>query len=583
MRRASLILVAGLAFASDARANLGIANRAVTGDVTIVNVPWCFPDGKIDWRFNPTSAKGPFNPEWTWQLNRMGFWGDMADAYRRTKDERYARAFVRQLTDWLDQTGGVPPEKDYNGTGSPWRTIEEGLRLMGSWHAAWATFADSPSFDAALKERFRASAHAQAQHLMRHPTKGGNWLMMEMNGAYAFAADFPDYPDSVEIRRKSARMLSEALSDQVLPDGLQYELSPDYHFVTLGCALQMFRRAKADGRQDELPDDFAKLLERMAGAIVAMTTPSFVQPRFNDTFTMHGDSMVRRVVPLFPARQEFAWLASRRKSGLPPSGETASRLLPWSGFAAMRSDWGPDATYLCFDFGPLGEGHWHQDKLSFTLWKGGEELVFDDGGGQYDVSDERRYGVSGYDHNVLLVDGLAQFRRQPHRVTSPIDAEWSTTADRDRVVGVYDQGFGRDERRLATHRREIVFEKKADLFTVTDELKSADGCEHDYALLFQLDTTNTTVAADGRRLLARYGRRWDLVIDVSDGKLETAVARRKPSLAGWFVGRNDTSVHPATTVFVRVPRGRDRTVVTRLRPVEGKISLGRFPKAKDNK
>ena len=108
-------------------------------------------------------------------------------------------------------------------------------------------------------------------------------------------------------------------------------------------------------------------------------------------------------------------------------------------------------------------------------------------------------------------------------------------------------------------------------------------CQLHDALLFQLDTTNTTVSADGRRLLARYGRRWDLVIDVSDGKLETAVARRKPSLAGWFVGRNDTSVHPATTVFVRVSRGRDRTVVTRLRPVEGKISLGRFPKAKDNK
>ena len=40
MRRVLLILVAGLAFAPDARANLMTANRAATGDVTIVNVPW---------------------------------------------------------------------------------------------------------------------------------------------------------------------------------------------------------------------------------------------------------------------------------------------------------------------------------------------------------------------------------------------------------------------------------------------------------------------------------------------------------------------------------------------------------------
>ena len=562
-----LLLAMGVLSASRAecRDRFDVADRAATGDVTVVNVPWQFKDGRIDWLFNPT--KGPtFNPEWTWQLNRMYFWQSFARAYEVTKDEKYVRAFVRQLGDWLDQTGGVPPEEGYNDCGSAWRTIEEGLRLMGSWHEAWLTFRSSPLFAPDLQKRFKASALAQARHLLRHRTPEGNWLLMEMNGVYAFATDFPELEDSARMRKEAADGLSAAIRRQILPDGLQYELSPDYHSVTITCAQQLYEKAVKSGFADELPADFAPLLERMADAVLNLTTPTFVQPRFNDCFTMHGDQMVGRLAPLFPARQDLTWLASRRVSGCPPAGTTASRYLPWAGFAVMRSDWGPDATYLAFDVGPLGQAHAHQDKLSFTLWKGGEELVFDDGGGQYDRSPERVYAISGYDHNTLLVDGLAQMRSEPRVVTEPIDVGWETTPERDRALGVYDQGFGPDERRLVRHQREIVFDKKADLFVITDDIKSVDGKEHDCAILFQLDTTNMVVFADGKRLLARYGRVWDLSIEVAGGQIETAMGRPSPNLAGWYVGRNDQSNHVATTVFVRAPKGRDRRLVTILRP-----------------
>lgn len=543
-----------------------VADRAVEGDVTVVNVPWRFENGRIDWLFNPTKGQ-TFNPEWTWQLNRMFFWRDLALAYEATKDEKYVRAFVRQLEGWLDQTGGVPPETGYNDCGSAWRTIEEGLRLMGSWHEAWRTFRASPVFGEDLRRRFREAALAQARHLLRHRSKGGNWLLMEMNGVYTFATDFPELAESAAMRKESATCLSEALRQQILPDGLQYELSPDYHSVTITCAQQVYETAVKSGFAAELPPDFAPLLERMAEAVLNLTTPSFAQPRFNDCFTMHGDRMVSKIAPLFPARQDLAWLAGCRAEGHPPAGATASRYLPWAGFAVMRSDWGADATYLAFDVGPLGRAHAHQDKLTFTLWKGSEELVFDDGGGHYDNSPERAYAVTGHDHNTLLVDGLAQQRNEPRWATEPIDAEWQTTPTRDRACGVYDQGFGPDERRLATHRREIVFDKKADAFTVTDDVSSADGEEHVYEILFQLDTTNTVVSSDGRRLDARYGREWDLVLEVrAGGRIETVVGRPAPNLSGWFVGRNDLTNHPATTVSVRAPKCRNRRFETVLAP-----------------
>jgi len=62
--------------------------------------------------------------------------------------------------------------------------------------------------------------------------------------------------------------------------------------------------------------------------------------------------------------------------------------------------------------------------------------------------------------------------------------------------------------------------------------------------------------------------KWDLELTVVEGgTIMTAVGQRVPQLAGWFVGRNDLVTAPATTVFVRAPKCRDRRFVTTFRPV----------------
>jgi len=150
MRRLRLALALALALPAarggglDA-ADRDIADRATVGNITVIGIPHVFADNRIDWLFNPTREKGPLDHEWLWQLNRMDFWPAMARAYVATKDEKYARAFARQAESWLDQTGGVPPESDFNGPDSPWRTIEQGIRLMTTWPTAWEAFRPSPS------------------------------------------------------------------------------------------------------------------------------------------------------------------------------------------------------------------------------------------------------------------------------------------------------------------------------------------------------------------------------------------------------------------------------------------------------
>jgi hypothetical protein len=550
--------------------DLAVADRAAAGEITVINEPWAFPSNRINWLFNPTEGRGAFNPEWTWQLNRMPFWLALAEAYRKTGDEKYACAFAQQLSDWLTQTGGVPPETGHSSVGSPWRTIEEGLRLLGSWSVAFETFRKSPAFTDDLLLAFVRSAHAQARHLLVHGT-GGNWLLMEMTGVYVFAVQFPEFPDAAAMRTEALRRFTDAASAQLLPDGLHDELSPDYHNVFYSTVSRIFRLAAANGRDGELSPAFRKLLRRGAEGPLAMITPGFVQPRFNDCFTIPVSAVMQNALAVFPGREDFQWALSNGRGGRPPAGETPSRFLPYAGFAVMRTGWTPDAAYLAFDVGPLGMGHEHQDKLSFTMWKGGEELVFDDGGGQYERSDFRTYARSAHDHNTLLVDGLGQVRNDPMKVTKPIDAGWVSIPDGDAAFGVYDQGFGPQELRLAQHRRDIRFDRKSETFTVTDLATSMDGNEHEYTLLFHLDTTNVVISADGRSLNATYGagRKWalEMMFD-GDARLSVskATGRKTPSLAGWFVGRNDLTLHPATTVFVTAPRGKERTFTTKLRP-----------------
>ena len=560
------------------------AARAVRGEVTVVNIPWRFPDGRIDYAFNPTSERGPFNPEWTWQLNRHAFWYALARVYRATGDAACAAAFTRQLLDWIDQTDRPA---DYQRVGSAWRTIETGIRLLGSWPTAFAAFRKAPEFTDEALCLMLASMLRQARHLVSHtfpifqkPAANSrslscglsNWQLMELCGLHTFVSLFPEFREAEGMRREAARLMGEAIRLQILPDGMQNELSPDYHGVVFGCAASLYRLARRQGRLAELPDDFAPLLRKAARAVVALTAPDLTQPRTNDCYTVSAPRLLRGASKLFPDDPEILWAETGRACGAPPPGATASRFLPYAGFAAMRSGWDADATYCCFDVGPLGRHHIHQDMLNVIVFKGGEELLFDDGGGPYDVSDERRLALSTAGHNTALVDGLGQTRDQPRSVDAPIDAGWLSTPGLDRARATYDGPFGPDGAKPARHTREVQF-LKPDFFCVTDDLVSCDGRPHDYELLFHLDTT-AVLPVPGRpgAVLSDFGsgRRHDILLQplLPEGVVTTCVVgQREPRLLGWYVGRNDRDVHPAATVVMKASGHPDFRFATLLCPV----------------
>lgn len=110
-------------------------------------------DGEIDWFFNPTEHTSHDN-EWTWSLYRHIYWQPLARAYALTKDEKYTKEFLHEMTEW-GKAWPVGPfmenEEDaaakYKFPGHSWRTIETAMRIYTVWLPCMEAFRTSPAWD----------------------------------------------------------------------------------------------------------------------------------------------------------------------------------------------------------------------------------------------------------------------------------------------------------------------------------------------------------------------------------------------------------------------------------------------------
>ncbi|MES2460419.1 MAG: alginate lyase family protein, partial [Armatimonadota bacterium] len=554
--------------------NSKAAEDAERGQVGVVTIGHLFPNGEIDWHYDATGGTSglPKNNEWTWQLNRMSWWRNLASAYQATGDERWASAWVRQFRSWVAQN--PPPERVSNGVGSTWRTIESGIRMSGNWPEMYHIFLLSPSVTDDDLIAYVKTAVTHARYLAANPSTG-NWLTMEMNGLYGVGALFPEFTESKSWRKQAGEALYKEASTQFLPDGAQIELTPGYHNVALSNVLGLYQRAKMVGRTAELPTDYTARLERAFDFNLYLMTPDRDLPRFNDSWPVGVRKLMTEAAALFPERKDFQWVATDGKSGTPPA--KTSYDFRYAGYRVMRSDWEPDANYAVLDSGPLGYGHVHQDKLNLVIWAYGREILFDGGGGSYEASPYRSFATDTFGHNTVLVDGKPQRRDTKDRAANvakaPISGNWVTTAASDQVSGTYDEGYGAVGDRIATHKRTVTFTKGANpSYTVIDTLTPNDDKEHTYQVRWHLLTTATETNPTTQATVTNdAGKPNLLVLPLGEAGLEvrSASAQTSPELLGWNVRKDlDPQYVPATTVL-HTRRGKGvQSFVTVLVPIK---------------
>ena len=548
------------------------ADRVVAGEIVQITILHTFPGSDIDWFCNPTREQDdlPVNNEWQWQLNRMGFWRALGRAYRETKDERYAQTFVTHLRRWAAQC--PRPDDHGNYPQSAWRTIESGIRMSGSWPYAFHAFLHSPSFTDGDLVLYLKLCIEHARHLRAHHRPSGNWLTMEMAGLYTIGAVFPEFKAAKAWRRYAIDLCYRELETQFTPDGAQIELTTGYHWHALRNILTVPLLAAQMGLADELPADFLMRSEKGFEFTLYMMTPDGSTPRVNDAQDEQDVSgMMQMAVTLFPDRADFVWAASGREKGRPP--EEVSHAFPYAGYYVMRSGWETDATMACFDAGPTGIAHDHQDKLNLMLWAYGREALLDNGGGPYEQSKWRRYGINTHSHNTVLVDGLSQHRERGYAAEPLEDVIWQSTDAFDYVQGIYAESYG--ETMPATHHRRVLF-VKPDLFLVADTLVPIDDGAHTYQARWHYTTPGVALDPRTQTVVSCDAGLPNLAVAplLTDGlDVRTISAQEQPELLGWWVRKwaVPKAVPTATVLHTRMGKGTQHflTLLLPLRTGEG--------------
>lgn len=426
---------------------------------------------RIDWESNNREPGDPaFTREWTYSLNRFRHWRVLGDAYWETGDETYARGWIDQMRAWIEDNPF--PYFDNGNRSLTWRTIEAGIRTSTTWPDSLMYFLGSPSLEPDDLVMFLKSWIEHARHLMRitldYPDHGGNWVTMECNGLGHLGILLPECRHAPLWLQTAADRLGQELERQVYPDGAQKELTTHYHQVALKNFVALYQFAVRNGHA--LDERYLASLERMYQYNLKVMDPEGFLPPLNDSNRTDVRQSLLEGHDLF-GREDFLWGATLGGRGRVP--DFISVALPWAGQYIMRSGWEPDALYCLFEAGPYGTGHQHEDKLSLVLHGLGRELLTEAGNYRYDASVYRRYALSTWAHNTILVDGQGQRRRglgETYETDRPLDNLWLHNELFDAAAGLYDHGYGPRREIQVRHERTVVF-LRDDYWVVLDRVE----------------------------------------------------------------------------------------------------------------
>ncbi|WP_017259817.1 heparin-sulfate lyase HepC [Pedobacter arcticus] len=311
-----------------------------------------------------------------WQLHRLGWFTSMGNAYRASGEEKYAKEWVNQYRDWVKKNPkGLSADNDKY----VWRPLEVSERismLSGVFNLMGPSEAFTPSF---LLE-FLHSYGEQTDYLIKNYAKIGNHRLFEAQRALAAGCFFPEIKSSESWRKSGAEILVVEIKKQVYPDGMQFELSPNYHNTMINIFLEGLRSAKNAGLESEFPPSYKETVEKMAMATVNFSFPDYNYPMFGDAWPADKTSMLKQYkkwATAFPHNEVLQYFATDGTQGKAPN--YLSKGLTTAGFYTLRNGWDIKSTMMVMKASPPGKFHAQPDNGTFELWVNGRNFTPDAG------------------------------------------------------------------------------------------------------------------------------------------------------------------------------------------------------------
>jgi Heparinase II/III-like protein/Heparinase II/III N-terminus len=588
------------------------ADRAAAGrfDVLgLLNLSFGHP---IDWRLEPLSGKRTGNVHWsainylnpavagdkkiTWELNRHAHFVTLGQAYLLTKDDRYAEAFVTQLTGWLDAN---PPRRGINWAS----TLEVSFRSI-AWLWALPCFAWSERLTPSIVWRVLKSLVQHASYIesyLSYYFAPNTHLTGEALGLLYLGTALPWMADAGRWRELGIRILLEQMPRHVQKDGVYFEHASYYHRYTTDFYLHALLLARAGGIA--LPPGVSKGLGRLLDHLMWITRPDGRSTLYGDDdggrlLTLHQRDAddFRDTLQVGAALQgegRWKWAAGQAAPELlwllgPEGLEAYDRLTPVepdsvvrrfssSGLVVLRDGWKERSGYVFVDAGPHGAMnyvHAHADALSFEYASHGVTWIVDPGTYTYTKDAALRdHFRSSSGHNTLVVEGQSQ--SQPNGPFSWAQVAVTTlqevTATAEGAICIGEQnGYERLDPPVR-HQRSVQLLRRPDspsesYLLIEDRAASAGSYRYELRFHFAPDCKpgrsngrfvvhhpNGPQLAVAIWLVDHTRRGTPLSIGVEDGWVSREYARRVPAPVV-FAEAQGTGDHTFVTILVPVDR-----------------------------
>ena len=295
-------------------------------------------------------------------------------------------SFIKLVLDWIDSN--IPYDSGY--WLDNWNSYSLSIRVV-----VWMQQITRRNLSLSYEESqlIVGSLNAQLRFLTSNLELdiGGNHLIKNIK-ALLWASSFFKGKEAKQWQKLGVDLLEIELKEQILVDGMHYELSPAYHCQVFADLLECYQALD----QGHCKSVLALTLKKMVLVVRDFTHP-------DEKISLFGDSGLNMAYS--PTQCIHAY--EKVFSSLEPS--TANIInYPNAGYFGLRSATEMilvDAGNLAPDFLPA---HGHGDALSFEWSIDGKRIAINPGVYEYSAGHFRQYSRSTRSHNTVTLDNQDQ-------------------------------------------------------------------------------------------------------------------------------------------------------------------------------
>lgn len=444
-----------------------------------------------------------------WELSRFQHLSILGEAYCLTNDEKYAKEFVNQVSNWINNN---QPKFGVN-----WQcTMDVAIRAC-NWILGYYYFKGSSEITNKFVLKLLKSLYHHGRHIMKNLEYGeitSNHYISDIVGLVYLGMMFPEFKGAKGWRNFGIKELINEMKKQVYPDGCDFEASTCYHrlvlelffFSTLVVVINdsgFIGENLKEITEKIFGRKYTEKLYKMFEAVLYLLKPNGKMTQIGDNdsgqlFKLHPREVLdmRYLLVLgaiffkepkfkikeFGFCEDALWIFGeggyRVWQDLEENSvaNIGSKAFPDAGWYVMRRD----RNYCIISCGPNGQngngGHAHNDKLSFELCIDGKDVIVDPGTYVYTPEPDARNRFRGTAyHNTVMVDGEEQNKFEENNLfwmgndALPRCLKWETGNEVDVFVGEHYGYKGLSQ--PVVHEREIKFHKKEGKLDIVDRFK----------------------------------------------------------------------------------------------------------------